>query len=211
MNLGSRSGLRGRHAKDRPPVDRLRGRAGVFSAGLMTGTTLSHYRVLERLGEGATAVVYKAEDLALGRPVALKLLPSSLSVDLGKLARFQHEARTTSSLNHPNICTIYEIGEHDGRHFIVMEYLEGKPLSRIIDSRPIEGYRLIELAIQIADGLEAAHEARVIHRDLKPANIYVSGRDHVKLLDFGLAVLMPASSTRSSSSSATWLSEPGGT
>jgi serine/threonine protein kinase/TolA-binding protein len=177
----------------------------------MTGTTLSHYRVLERLGEGATAVVYKAEDLALGRPVALKLLPMGLSVDLGKLARFQHEARTTSSLNHPNICTIYEVGEHEGRHFIVMEFLEGKPLSRIIDNRPLEGYRLIELAIQIADGLEAAHEARVIHRDLKPANIYVTERDHVKLLDFGLSMLMPPTSSRSSSSSSAYLSAPGGT
>jgi serine/threonine protein kinase/outer membrane protein assembly factor BamD (BamD/ComL family) len=177
----------------------------------MTGTTLSHYRVLERLGEGATAVVFKAEDLSLGRPVALKLLPPNVTADLGKLARFQHEARTTSSLNHPNICTIYEIGEHEGRHFLVMEYLEGKPLSRIIDNRPLDGYRLIELAIQIADGLDTAHEARVIHRDLKPANIYVTDRDHVKLLDFGLAMLMPPSSSRSSSSSATWLSEPGGT
>jgi serine/threonine protein kinase len=145
----------------------------------MTGTTLSHYRVLERLGEGATAVVFKAEDLSLGRPVALKLLPPNVTADLGKLARFQHEARTTSSLNHPNICTIYEIGEHEGRHFLVMEYLEGKPLSRIIDNRPLDGYRLIELAIQIADGLDTAHEARVIHRDLKPANIYVTDRDHV--------------------------------
>ena len=176
----------------------------------MTGTTLSHYRLLERLGEGATAVVYKAEDLALGRPVALKLLPQELSVDLGKIARFQHEARTTSTLNHPNICTIYEIDQHEGRHFIVMEYLEGRPLSRVIDGRPIENYRLIELAIQMADGLDAAHEARVIHRDLKPANIYVTQRDHVKLLDFGLATLMP-SGTLKSASSATWLSEPGGT
>ena len=176
----------------------------------MTGTTLSHYRLLDRLGEGATAVVYRAEDLALGRPVALKLLPQTLSVDLGKIARFQHEARTTSTLNHPNICTIYEIDQHEGRHFIVMEYLEGRPLSRVIDGRPIENYRLIELAIQIADGLDAAHEARVIHRDLKPANIYVTQRDHVKLLDFGLATLMP-SGTLKSASSATWLSEPGGT
>src|SRR6186713_55714 len=176
----------------------------------MTGTTLSHYRLVERLGEGATAVVYKAEDLALGRPVALKLLPQTLSVDLGKIARFQHEARTTSTLNHPNICTIYEIYQHEGRHFIVMEYLEGRPLSRLIDGRPIENYRLIELAIQMADGLDAAHDARVIHRDLKPANIYVTQRDHVKLLDFGLATLMP-SGTLKSASSATWLSEPGGT
>ena len=177
----------------------------------MTGTTLSHYRLIERLGEGATAVVYKAEDLALGRLVALKLLPQAISVDLGKIARFQHEARTTSTLSHPNICTIYEIDQHEGRHFIAMEYLDGRPLSKVIDNRPVEGYRLIELAIQIADGLDAAHEARVIHRDLKPANIYVTDRDHIKLLDFGLATLMPARDALKSASSAAWLSEPGGT
>ena len=166
----------------------------------MTGTTLSHYRLIERLGEGATAVVYKAEDLALGRLVALKLLPQAISVDLGKIARFQHEARTTSTLSHPNICTIYEIDQHEGRHFIAMEYLDGRPLSKVIDNRPVEGYRLIELAIQIADGLDAAHEARVIHRDLKPANIYVTDRDHIKLLDFrasraGISVARPKSSS----------------
>ena len=177
----------------------------------MTGTTLSHYRVMERIGEGATSVVYKAEDLALGRPVALKLLPPALSVDLGKVARFQHEARTTSTLNHPNICTIYEIDQHEGRHFIAMEFLEGQSLSTLLGGRAMECYRLVELGIQIADGLEAAHSERVIHRDLKPANIYVTYRDHVKILDFGLAVLMPFGTGSRTPSSATWLAEPGGT
>ena len=177
----------------------------------MTGTTLSHYRVMERIGEGATSVVYKAEDLALGRPVALKLLPPALSVDLGRIARFQHEARTTSTLNHPNICTIYEIDQHEDRHFIAMEFLEGQPLSTLLGGRPMECYRLVELCIQIADGLEAAHAERVIHRDLKPANIYVTHQDRVKLLDFGLAVLMPSGSRSRNPSSATWLAEPGGT
>ena len=177
----------------------------------MTGETLSHYRLLERIGEGATSVVYKAEDLALGRPVALKLLPPGLSGDFGVIARFQHEARTTSSLTHPNICTIYETGEHEGRHFIVMEYLEGQVLSKVISGRPLDAYRLLEIAIQIADGLAAAHAELVIHQDIKPANIYVTQHDHVKLLDFGLAVLMPANFAERGSTSAVWLAGTGGT
>ena len=177
----------------------------------MTGTTLSHYRVLERLGEGGSAIVHKAEDLALGRPVALKILPPSTSLDLGRIARFQHEARTTSTLNHPNICTIYEIDEHEGRPFIAMEFLEGEPLSTLLAGRSMDCYRLVELATQIADGLDAAHAARVIHRDLKPANVYVTYRDHVKLLDFGLAVLLPATTGSRTPSSTAFLSDPGGT
>jgi serine/threonine protein kinase len=175
----------------------------------MIGSSFSHYRILQRLGEGATAIVYKAEDLALGRPVALKLLPETVAVDLGKIARFQHEARTASTLNHPNICTIYEIGEHEGRHFIAMEYLLGESLSSLAAGRALPCYRLVEFAIQVADALDAAHAERIIHRDLKPANIYVTHRDHVKLLDFGLAVFMPLESD--SPQSAFWLAEPGGT
>ncbi|RPH62048.1 MAG: serine/threonine protein kinase, partial [Acidobacteria bacterium] len=136
----------------------------------MIGQTLSHYRVLDKLGEGATAIVHKAEDLELGRPVALKLVPAELAADYAALTRFRHEARMASSLNHPNICTIYEIAEHDGRHFIVMELLEGQVLSKIIGGRPMDIYRAIEIAIQIADALDAAHAENVVHRDIKPAN-----------------------------------------
>jgi serine/threonine protein kinase/outer membrane protein assembly factor BamD (BamD/ComL family) len=158
----------------------------------MSPESVSHYRVLDKLGEGGTAVVYRAEDLALGREVALKFLSADWSADYGRIARFQHEARTIASLNHPNICTIYEIGEHEGRHFIAMELLDGAPLSRTFSGRPLESYRVTELAIEIADALAAAHAAGIVHRDLKPANIFVTKSDRVKLLDFGLAILVPS-------------------
>ncbi len=161
------------------------------SLAVMSTESVSHYRVLEKLGEGGTAVVYRAEDLALGREVALKFLSAGVSADYGRIARFQHEARTIASLNHPNICTIYEIGEHEGRHFIAMEVLDGSPLLRSLSGRPMESYRVIELASEIADALAAAHAAGVVHRDLKPANIFVTKSDRVKLLDFGLAVVIP--------------------
>jgi serine/threonine protein kinase/outer membrane protein assembly factor BamD (BamD/ComL family) len=177
----------------------------------MSPESFSHYRVLDKLGEGGTAVVYRAEDVALGREVALKFLSADYSADYGRIARFQHEARTIASLNHPNICTIYEIGEHEGRHFIAMELLDGAALSRALSGRPIESYRVIELAIEIADALAAAHAEGIVHRDLKPANIFVTKLDRVKLLDFGLAVVVPPHTTGHSASVMPPLGLTGGT
>lgn len=157
----------------------------------MIPQSFSHYRVLDKLGEGATATVYRAEDLALGREVALKVLSAECSNDYGRIARFQHEARTIASLNHPNICTIFEIGDHEGRHFIAMELMSGDQLSRIIGARPLPVNQLIAAATGIVEGLVAAHAQGIIHRDLKPANIFVNPPDRVKLLDFGLAMLVP--------------------
>ena len=155
---------------------------------MMTGQTITHYRVGEKLGEGGSAVVYRAEDLALGREVVIKFFTSDRA---GDIAHLQHEARTISSLNHPNICTIYEIGEHDGRHFLAMELLDGQVLSQAIGARPLTIARLIDFGTQIADALDAAHSEGIVHRDVKPANIFVTRSGRVKLLDFGVAVMLP--------------------